>query len=251
MSGPGLVRPVFLGPPPGALGPPPWIDVWRVALRASGERLAALESLLTADERARASRFATEALRRRFVARRGATTEILARHLGCEPTGIAYQASDRGRRRLAGPHPPLEFSVADSDDLALVAVAAARSSSAAEEDEEEQVGVDVERVRPVADAEGVAREWLSGAARARIDALAGEAARRRAFFAEWTRVEAAAKALGVGLAGVPERRDEVERLAAAALAFAPDDDVVAALVPGQRPSEVRWWDAAASLSSPA
>jgi phosphopantetheinyl transferase len=209
--------------------------VWRVALDLPVDRLRALEATLADDERTIAARHSNARLRDRFVARRGATREILARYAGGEPTGIEFERDDSGWPRVVRSDASIEFSVADSQGVALVAVAA-RSVG--------PVGVDVETVRRMDDAESIARDWFASEAFARYEAAESqsETARLEAFFSEWTRVEAAAKALGVGLPGIAERRAEVDRLAASALVFAPAASVIAALIPGVDPSQIGWWD---------
>ena len=52
---------------------------------------------LSADERQRAARFATELLRNRFVVGRGMLRTILAKYLAVEPRELAFQYSDYGK----------------------------------------------------------------------------------------------------------------------------------------------------------
>ena len=65
--------------------------------------------------------------------------------------------------------------------------------------QEAEDGVDVEKVRPIPDADGVARSFFSPRETAELESVP-EAARHRAFFDGWTRKEAFLKALGDGLA---------------------------------------------------
>src|SRR5207253_10188751 len=98
--------------------------------------------------------------------------------------GLAYGA--RGKPALADGD-GLRFNVAHSHGLALVAVARGR-----------ELGVDLERVRPLPAAEAIARRFFSARERAVLDALP---LRRRldAFLSLWTRKEAFLKATGGGL----------------------------------------------------
>ena len=80
----------------------------------------------------------------------------------------------------------MRFNLSHSGDVTLVAVA-----------RDSEVGVDVERIRPVIEMREIARRWLGR------DDVADE----QEFFRAWTRHEAMVKALGVGLSGTAERFD--------------------------------------------
>jgi len=82
----------------------------------------------------------------------------------------------------------LRFNLSHSGDVTLIAVA-----------RDSEVGVDVERIRPVIEMRTIARRWLGR------DDIAGE----QEFFRAWTRHEAMVKALGVGLSGAAESFDGV------------------------------------------
>jgi 4'-phosphopantetheinyl transferase len=85
--------------------------------------------------------------------------------------------------------PHLKFNFSHTKGKALVAVT-----------EEVEVGVDIERLRPMPDVAGVAERFLPPGD---AEALAGmpEPGREREFFRRWTRAEALWKAAGVGLYG--------------------------------------------------
>ena len=82
----------------------------------------------------------------------------------------------------------MRFNLSHSGDVTLIAVA-----------RDSEVGVDVERIRPVIEMHSIARRWLGR------DDIAGE----QEFFRAWTRHEAMVKALGVGLSGAAESFDGV------------------------------------------
>ena len=118
-------------------------------------------------------------------ARRGvALGEILARYLGRVPG--RFEKGPHGKPRLAGENGWLRFNLSHSGDVTLIAVA-----------RDVEVGVDVERIRPVIEMHAIARRWLGR------DDIADE----REFFRAWTRHEAMVKALGVGLSGAAESFD--------------------------------------------
>jgi 4'-phosphopantetheinyl transferase len=175
------------------------IAVWRAALDAHPDDVVAgLESLLSADEAARAGRFYFERDRRRFVVGRGILRTILGEYLALAPRELVFEYGPNDKPSLAAWQagaPPLAFNVAHSEGLALIAVTRAGD-----------VGIDLERIRPVPEWEQIAESSFSPSELARIQAApAGD--RIEEFFRAWTRQEAVLKALGVGLNGVGGRRE--------------------------------------------
>jgi 4'-phosphopantetheinyl transferase len=69
-----------------------------------------------------------------------------------------------------------------------------------------RIGIDVEELRPMTDAEAVAARFFSARENAVLQSLRARQ-KRHAFFDCWTRKEAYLKATGQGLAGGPERID--------------------------------------------
>ena len=145
--------------------------------------------LLSPDERRRARRFARERDRRRFTVARAGLRRHIGSLLGAAPETIEFAYGARGKPRLGGRHAKadLRFNVSHCGDV----VALAFTSRGA-------IGVDIEAVRDVPDAEAITerlgsdserRAWQSLAARDRV----------RGFFNWWTRKEALVKARGGGL----------------------------------------------------
>jgi 4'-phosphopantetheinyl transferase len=163
------------------------VHVWRVALDPPPRALDGYRPALSADERARAGRFRTEVLRRRFVAGRGALRAILAGYLGVAPTEVAFAYGGHGKPRLDPNGPGVEFNLAHSDDLAVCAVALGRA-----------VGVDVERVRPVDGSPRIVARYFTPGEHAEFLGHP-EPERPGAFFRGWTRKESFLKVTGAGL----------------------------------------------------
>lgn len=165
------------------------VHVWRLALDEPAARFARLAGRLSPDEQQRATRFRFERDRRRFAIARGSLREILADYLGEEPERLRFAEGPHGKPALGEPHRDsgLRFNLSHSEALALCAVTRGR-----------EVGVDVEAVRPLPDADALAERFLSAAERAALGALPG-ARRLEAFFRCWTRKEAYLKAVGAGL----------------------------------------------------
>jgi 4'-phosphopantetheinyl transferase len=186
--------------------------------------VAALQRLLAPDELARADRFRFDRHRRRYAVGRGRLRELLGGYLGLAPAALVFGYGEKGKPYLAGPAGAaaggLAFNLSNSHELALVAVAAgggpaggigsvprppvAPAATAAPTPIE--LGVDLERLRPMPDALQIAERYFSAAER-RVLAAVAEAGRDEAFFACWTRKEAYLKAVGDGLSAPLDRFD--------------------------------------------
>ena len=176
--------------------PPPHVElaaaevhVWRVPLdgfvACDDPHLAGLSET----ERQRASRLRFEADRRRFLGSHGALRAILAMYLGAPPATLLFAEGAHGKPFLQAPAHgrSLRFSLSHSGDLALVAASRGR-----------EVGVDLERVRPIKDLVGMAARFFSPVERQALDRVAPDD-RLLAFLATWVRKEAYLKACGEGL----------------------------------------------------
>jgi len=163
------------------------VHLWRVELDVEAEAEAKLLGELAADEVARAEGSAGVRARRRFVVARGTLRVLLGDLLGEPPRSIAIEEGASGKPRLADAGHRLGFNVSHSGDLALVCIA-----------EGVEVGVDLERLRPVPDAVAIARRRFTPE-EARFVEEGGPADADRRFLTCWTRKEALAKALGAGL----------------------------------------------------
>ncbi|HET7631002.1 MAG TPA: 4'-phosphopantetheinyl transferase superfamily protein [Gemmatimonadaceae bacterium] len=166
------------------------IHVWHATLAATPENLSGAMELLPVGERDKTALVASEAQRARLTLSRAWVRGILAKYLNQAGPDIAIRRSPRGKPTVeAGDGAePLQFSVSHAGDHMLVAVT--RS---------DDVGVDLERMTRVADAERIAARFF---ARAEYDALLALPADQRAdaFFRAWVRKEAVVKALGTGIA---------------------------------------------------
>lgn len=163
-------------------------EVWVVDLASSPDRLDLCATILDDSECARADRFARAADRARYVASHAALRLILADRLDLDPTEIRFATGSGGKPCLAGAaRGVLAFNLSHSADRALVGLTPGAA-----------IGVDVEVVRPLPDAERIARTHFAADEAAALAALPADA-RAAAFFDLWTRKEAVVKALGTGL----------------------------------------------------
>jgi 4'-phosphopantetheinyl transferase len=178
------------GDPPAAPAPAEGeVHLWRLALNRRDAAATDFLSLLSPDERARARRFFFAEHRRQFVLARGWLRTVLGRYLHTPPGALGFRYGERGKPELvpANGSAPVSFNLAHTDALVVVAVTRGRA-----------VGVDVERVRVVAEAEAIAERLFSPRERIHLQ-LVSPADRAETFFRFWTAKEACTKALGGGL----------------------------------------------------
>jgi 4'-phosphopantetheinyl transferase len=169
------------------------IQVWTVPLDAADWQDLLTPERLSPDDLARLRRFPFERERRRFAVSRAAVRAILGGHLGVPPGELTFHQGPHGKPRLAPrrDEEPVRFNVSHSYELALVAISGER-----------ELGVDLERVRPLPDLEGIVAHWFGPAERAAFEGL-DPGATLRAFYRHWTLKEAYLKACGLGLSHAP------------------------------------------------
>lgn len=167
------------------------IHVWRASLDQPTEQVRGLAESLSADERERAARFHFERDQRRFVVGRGVLRAVLGSYLEIPASHIQLSYGPQGKPVLfsdSGQVSSLHFNLAHADGLALYAVTRDR-----------ELGIDIERIRPIPETARIAEQFFSAQEREALAALPEEQ-RQEAFFRCWTRKEAYLKAVGEGLA---------------------------------------------------
>lgn len=145
---------------------------------------------LAPDELARAERFHFERHKRRFLAARCGLRQALADATGRAPAALCFVPGPFGKPRLADA-PDCNFNLSHSDDTALLAIGCSG-----------ELGVDVEVLRGIADAQALARMNYAADECAALAALP-PAERDAGFLRLWTRKEACLKAIGTGLSVHP------------------------------------------------
>lgn len=180
------------------------VHVWCVRLARPSAVVAALFTKLSSDERARAAKFHFEEDRQHYVVGRAVLRTLIGGYEGVEPTAVTITYGPHGKPALPDSH--LRFNVSHASGVALLAFTRGR-----------EIGVDVEPVRPLDDADRVARRFFSDQEYAVYTAVP-DAQKPQAFFNCWTRKEAFIKAIGEGLScplksfAVTLRPDEPARL---------------------------------------
>lgn len=156
-------------------------------LRFSTDRDAAdLVTLLDDQECRRSDQFAFDADRRRFIVAHAVTRLVLGQCLHVSPASLRFNVGAHGKPTLRGGNVELRFNLSHAGTRALLAIGVGR-----------EVGVDIERARPV-EVLAVARRYFADD-EYRALVLRPEEERVRAFYRCWTRKESFLKARGDGL----------------------------------------------------
>jgi len=174
---------------------PDEVHVWAASLDLSPQRLEMLEKSLSAEEGHRAARFRFDLHRHRFIAGRGLMRQILSRYLNSAPGDLEFSYGPHGKPLLAGRWVgcALHFNLAHSEGLGLFAVTS-----------HDSVGIDVERIRAMDDAEELVERFFSLTEASAFRNLPASE-RPLAFFNLWTRKEAWLKATGEGIGNALHR----------------------------------------------
>ena len=172
--------------------PPPLgegVQLWRIDLDAMAKADSRWQSILSPDERDRASRFHFERDRLHFCAARALLRTLLGGYLAAEPQHLRFRYSDKGKPELAEPHASsrFTFNLSHSGGVALIAITRDRP-----------IGVDIEKIRDDFDTAAIAQRFFSAREQEQLLRLPPEE-QHQAFFRCWTLKEAFIKALGEGL----------------------------------------------------
>lgn len=166
----------------------PFLHAWHADLTADHPSWPAVEATLSAAERARQARLRTPALRHTYGRAHGFLREVLSTYNSLSTKELCFAPDANGKPQLAASG--LHFNLSYRPGRALLAVSNAGA-----------VGADVEPLTPLTDAAALIAELFAPAEQAALQAAA-PADYWRLFYLIWTRKEAYAKALGMGL-GMP------------------------------------------------
>jgi len=190
------------------------IHIWEFPLTTADSEVGAYATLLSEDERTRASRFRFERDARHFTVARASMRSILGGYTGSAARDLRFNYSQYGKPSFANVTWDVRFNVSHSADLAMLAVVRGR-----------EVGVDLETIRAEVETDKLAERFFSVQERESLRALPNQD-RISAFFRCWTCKEAFLKAQGLGLSRSLESFDvEVNpQLPAHILATRPDPE---------------------------
>jgi len=165
------------------------IDVVLVRLEATIDSVRASQAILSTDESKRARRILSERARNQFVVARARLRKLLGDRLGVTAESVELRNGRFGKPVLApdSSRPNLRFNFSRCGNVAAYAFSLDR-----------EIGIDIERVRAIRNADGIAARFFS---RREYESYRALDARTRllGFFNCWTRKEAFVKAVGNGL----------------------------------------------------
>jgi 4'-phosphopantetheinyl transferase len=165
------------------------VHVWCISLEQPVSYVQQFGPVLSQGEWSRAERFYFERDQRRFIVTRGMLRIILGQYLAAQPDQIQFRYGSYGKPYLSETFGRLlQFNLAHSHELAVYAFTCGR-----------EVGIDLEFIRPMPDAERIAAAFFLPQ-EIRIWQRLPQHQRLKAFFNGWTRKEAYLKAIGAGLA---------------------------------------------------
>jgi 4'-phosphopantetheinyl transferase len=183
----------------GALVASSEVMVCSASLSADGVTMARAFSVLDGAERDRFERYENRDVARRFAVSRLRLREMLGALLAIPPGSVPIQIGIHGKPALshAAQSSGVRFSVAHCEDLMLVALSRAGD-----------VGIDVERVRPIERWARVADRVFNPAERAAIGREIDKGDEPSSVLLRfWCRGEAELKAIGSGISGLGAHRD--------------------------------------------
>lgn len=165
------------------------VHVWLCRIGDFASHIDALHALLSATERDQAARFASRQARDRFLVGRGVVRSLLGAYLAVPVLEVAIETDRNGKPRVTttGDDRLLMFNLAHSGDFVLLGFACGS-----------EIGVDLERHRPVTHWQQIAERHYSHCELAALQATSADE-QRELFFRIWTRKEAALKWHGTGL----------------------------------------------------
>ncbi len=161
------------------------VHVWCAHLEPPAEQLVILERSLAEEEIQRAARFRFRRHRRRYIAGRGILRVLTGSYLNMAPEEVVFSYSKYSKPFLADHN--LQFNLTHAESYALYAFCLTAN-----------VGIDLEKIRVLEDADNIAARFFAATEYARFLSLPQEQ-KYEAFFACWTRKEAFIKAIGEGL----------------------------------------------------
>ncbi len=165
------------------------VQIWQAWLGCSAQALSDYAALLSQDERGRAARFFFDVDRNHYIACRGLLRRILGAYLDIHPARLEFvygaQKKPALKSSMAGKN--LEFNLSHSKGLGVFAFSWGNP-----------LGIDVENIRALPDADGFAEQFFSPSEIAWIVHHSG-VEKQTGFFKIWTCKEAFFKANGDGL----------------------------------------------------
>jgi 4'-phosphopantetheinyl transferase len=164
---------------------PDAVHVWSAPLDVDDSQMRGMLERLSPSEQKRVNALLEERAVRQYVVSRAMQRQLLAGYVGGHPSEISFGVVAMGKPTLSRPNDiGLSFNTTHSGNLVIIAVTANRD-----------VGVDVEKVKPIPRALRVAKRFFSAEEHDMLASLPPDEL-DRAFLSIWVRREGTAKARG-------------------------------------------------------
>lgn len=204
------------------------IHIWHLPLIISHGIYQHLQYLLSPNELSIAKRYHFEKDCISFSVRRAFLRILLGHYTGIRPEHIRFSYNGYGKPELGNNKCSIAFNVSFSYDNALYAISRDRN-----------IGVDIEKVRPIHEMESIAEHFFSLQERTYFTFHAGED-KLAAFFVLWTRLEAFLKARGVGLSS--QGKGQANIMQWHYWSFSPKSEYIACLASYQQNMNIQCFD---------
>jgi len=225
------------------------VHIWRGRLSTGLQHLPQIACCLSTDEKKKAARFHQAKDEQRYLFSHSMLRMVLAKYLNCKSESIFYKQDFYGKPML-GFHNLKEdiyFNMSHSEDLVIVALS-----------RDQDVGVDVEFIRKVKDAQGIVKSSFVIQEQIHLFSLPSTEF-INGFFLCWTLKEAFIKAIGKGLSypmnyfSVIDSRGNISGIGSLVitsgmarewyqLSFIPQSSYVGAMVSSNRQPKVLYFD---------
>ena len=179
------------------------IVVWKFVPEHLEDFTDSLQTFLSVEEKKRLERFSDLEFRKHFIQYRGVLHFLLSSIINTSPDDIKIQSGQQGKPKLnMDQHShPISFNISHTEGICLIAMS-----------KRSEVGIDVERVRPVKEMDRLANTYLSSEEYSDWQRK-NEQERVLAFYSSWCAKEAILKAVGCGLTIHPGQLNISEALA--------------------------------------
>lgn len=169
------------------------IHIWKVKLNEGNPHVDYLQTL-SADEQLRAERMILPQKRERFQRARSALRRILSIYMNQPPESIHFKYRPKGKPYLLqiSRQNSIEFNIAHSENLMVAAFTKCIP-----------VGIDLEFNQPLNTKDWIVKRYFSKNDQVVFNNIP-EKDKETAFLSAWTKKEAHGKAVGIGLASLPQ-----------------------------------------------
>ncbi|UZJ40701.1 4'-phosphopantetheinyl transferase superfamily protein [Prosthecochloris sp. SCSIO W1101] len=197
------------------------VHLYRIFFSKQKQHLHDCLQLLSDTEKNDAAHFRFQTDRERFIIAHGMLRKVLSQYLDVSPAGLKFSHGVYGKPVLEGMPDgcSLCFNMSHSHDLALFALVW-----------NSRIGVDVEYIRLIPDAEVIAKRFFTPQENSAFSAVSPDK-KLEAFYNCWTRKEAFLKATGDGLS---------RRLDSFTVSLVPEEPVRLLSVEGDPLEASRW-----------